>query len=130
MPDIVYGGPYANEADAITKESLKENPDFAELTKDWKTISQGAKDYIEQVQKPVEKREGVFISNYVEDEKEEVEVPAVVPFITPDEVVTDPDATVETEPETEAPVEEETPVEEEQTVSEEEQAEFDKELGL
>lgn len=121
MPDVVYGGPYANEADAITKESLKENPDFAELTKDWKTISQGAKDYIEQVQKPVEKPEGVFITNYVEDEKEEVEVPAVVPFVTPDEEVTDPDATNETVPDS---------VPAEDTEEDKSQEEFDKELGL
>lgn len=98
-PTVVYGGPYADEAAAITKESLKENPDFDGLVKDWKTISSGAQAYIEQVQKPVEKREGVFIANVVEEEKEEVEVPAVVPFVTPDEVVTDPEATVDTTPE-------------------------------
>lgn len=116
MPDIVYGGPYADESAAITKESQKENPNFAELTKDWKTISQGAVNYIEQVQKPIEKPVGTFISNVQEEEKE-VEIPAVVPFTAPDEVASDPDATVSTAPE-------------ETSEEEQSQEEFDKELGL
>lgn len=105
-PTVVYGGPYANEADAITTESQKENPNYDELVKDWKTISSGAQAYIEQVQKPVEAPVGKFVSNVKEKKTDKVVVPEVIPFISPNEVVTDPDATNETVKETGAPAEE------------------------
>jgi len=96
---VVYGGPYADETAAITAESQKEKPNFDELTKEWKTISNGALAYIEQVQLPIKAPVGVFIENVKFEEKEEVEIPAVVPFTSPDEEVVKDDATVETVPE-------------------------------
>jgi hypothetical protein len=96
---VVYGGPYADETAAITAESQKEKPNFDELTKEWKTISNGALAYIEQVQLPIKAPVGKFIQNVKEVKTEEVEIPAVVPFITPDEEVIKDDATNETVPE-------------------------------
>lgn len=66
--NAVYGGPYLDESTAIIAESEKEKPDFAALVKDWDTISSGALDFIDQVQKPVEQPVGPFIENFVEEE--------------------------------------------------------------
>lgn len=47
----VYGGPYGDESDALIAEvndakREKRKPNFAEVIKDWKTISSGAKKWI------------------------------------------------------------------------------------
>jgi hypothetical protein len=62
-PTVVYGGPYADETDAITLESSKETPDYDGLISDWKTVSQGAVDYIASLKKPLVIPVGVFVNN-------------------------------------------------------------------
>lgn len=69
-PTVVYGGPYLPETEAIIAESLKENPDYDGLVKNWKTISTGAQAYIEQIQKPVKAPTGKFVKNVIEKEPE------------------------------------------------------------
>lgn len=62
-PKIVYGGPFSHEADAINRESTKDTPDYTELVSEWKTISQGAHDYIESLKAPEEVKAGPFVEN-------------------------------------------------------------------
>ncbi len=70
---VVYGGPYSQETDAITLESSKEKPDYTALTSDWKTISQGALDYIQSLIHPEKPKDGPFVNNAVFKEEEPVE---------------------------------------------------------
>lgn len=77
-PVIVYGGPYAHETDDITLESSKETPNYDELISGWKTISQGAHDYIEALKNPVAPEPGPFTNNVVVDyDKVDETIPAV-----------------------------------------------------
>lgn len=69
-PEIIYGGPYAVESDAITLESAKEKPDYDGLISGWKSISQGAYDYIQSLKEPVEVS-GPFVENVKEAENED-----------------------------------------------------------
>lgn len=79
---VVYGGPYSQESDAITTESTKENPDYTQLTADWKTISQGALDYIQSLIKPKTPKPGPFVNNAVIDYENEktLDIPDVADF--------------------------------------------------
>ena len=62
-PVAIYGGPYAHETDEITLESSKEKPNYDRLISDWKSISQGALDYIESLKQPLEDPIGKFVNN-------------------------------------------------------------------
>lgn len=73
-PTVVYGGPYATETDPITFESSKENPDYDGLISGWKTISQGAVDYIASLKKPEPVTDGVFVQNASLPEETQTEI--------------------------------------------------------
>jgi len=80
-PVAVYGGPYAHETDEITLESSKETPDYDSLISGWKTISQGALDYIESLKHPVDPKTGTFVTNVVVNyDKEDGTTPEVADF--------------------------------------------------
>lgn len=73
-PTVVYGGPYAGETDPITFESSKEKPDYDGLISEWKTISQGAVDYIASLKKPEPVKDGVFVQNASLPEETQTEI--------------------------------------------------------
>lgn len=80
-PAIIYGGPYAHESDAITAESAKKHPNYDQLISGWKSISQGASDYIHSLKNPVNPEPGEFMPNVVVDyEKVDEIIPAVEDF--------------------------------------------------
>jgi hypothetical protein len=81
-PETVYGGPYAQESDAITAESLKKKPDYERLISGWKTVSQGALDFIaSQPHKEPEAPEGPFVENVkIDYDKEDTYIPETKEF--------------------------------------------------
>ena len=80
-PAVIYGGPYAHETDEITLESSKEKPNYDKLISGWKTISQGAMDYIATLKRPEDIRVGPFTENVVIDyDKRDDRIPDVADF--------------------------------------------------
>lgn len=80
-PQVIYGGPYASESDAIKAESTKKRPNYAKLTEKWPTISQGALDYINDLKHPSKPLEGEFSQNVVIDyDQEDTYIPEVADF--------------------------------------------------
>lgn len=83
---VVYGGPFSDETDAITREiniakQMKRKPNFDAVVKDWETISQGALDFIKVEGQPDETQPvGVVYQNVLfETDPEPVyEVPKVM----------------------------------------------------
>lgn len=65
VPPMVYGGPYNQESSAITLESTKETPDYDTLVSSWKTISQGAVAFINDLKNPKPIKDGPFVNNAV-----------------------------------------------------------------
>jgi hypothetical protein len=78
--DVVYGGPYGHETDAITREinlakETDRKPDFDAVTKDWESISQGALEFLKAEGNP---DETPAVSDYVFQNvlfEEEAELP-------------------------------------------------------
>jgi hypothetical protein len=64
-PKEVYGGPYAQESNAIIAEGQKDKPDYDGLIANWETISGGALAFIEKQKEGFEKPVGVFVENVV-----------------------------------------------------------------
>lgn len=80
-PTTVYGGPYSQESDAITLESSKKKPNYDQLISGWKTVSQGALDYIASLESPVEREEGPFVDNVkIDYDKVDNTIPATADF--------------------------------------------------
>ena len=99
-PSVVYGGPYSQESDAITLESAQEKPDYDNLISGWKTISQGAVDYIASLKKPAKEKDGPFINNVVIDyDKVDNTLPEVKDFDRDREKVSDDDLIEDTDKE-------------------------------
>lgn len=65
VPPMVYGGPYNQESSAITVESTKDEPDYDTLVSSWKTISQGAVAFINDLKNPKPIKPGPFVENAV-----------------------------------------------------------------
>lgn len=80
-PETVYGGPYSQESDAITLESAKKSPNYSHLISGWKTVSQGALDFIASLENPVAPEDGPFIENVkVDYDKEDNYIPETKAF--------------------------------------------------
>lgn len=69
-PPVVYGGPYNQESTSLTIESTKDKPEYDQLISTWKTVSQGAVAFIEQLKAPKEEPVGPFVNNSVPAKEE------------------------------------------------------------
>lgn len=82
LPEV-YGGPYGDEIDAFLKEVALANatnrtPDFDTVTANWKTISAGAKSWLENHDKVVVPPVGKFNENVDLTEVTEITQPEKV----------------------------------------------------
>lgn len=80
-PVAIYGGPYAHEVESIKEESERKKPNYEKLISGWKSISQGALDYIEDLKNPANALDGNFSENSVIDyENFDTYIPKVYDF--------------------------------------------------
>ena len=102
-PETVYGGPYSQETDAIVEESLKKKPDYEKLISGWKTVSQGALDFIaSQPHKEPESPEGPFVENVkIEYDKEDTDIPETASFDRDRKTLEEGEGTLVTDSDTE-----------------------------
>jgi hypothetical protein len=101
-PEVVYGGPYAAESNAIIAESRKEKPNYDALITDWETVSNGALAFIEKNKEGFEKPVGEFVENVIIEHPDEPEVPPVHLYASNEEVAPEDIEEVQAEKEEEA----------------------------
>lgn len=101
-PKEVYGGPYAQESNAIIAESRKEKPNYDALISNWETISAGALAFIEKNKEGFEKPVGEFVENVIIEHPSKPEVPPVHLYASNEEVAPEDIEEVQAEKEEEA----------------------------